>query len=350
MVARADTPNLDRLAAEGRSVPEGVIPVFPTKTFPNHYSIVTGLYPAEHGIVGNSMYDPELDDTFTIRDRDAIEDPAWWTGEPIWTTAERNGIRAATYFWVGSESPYDGIQPSYWYTYDGSVSGNDRVDQALAWLDLPAEERPRFISLYFSDVDSEGHRHGPEAPEVTHAVKQFDDHLGRLLEGLEARGLLGRIHLIVVSDHGMAAVSPDRVVFLDDYIDLADVTIVESGPNLAMNVVDGKENLILDALAGAHPELNVWKKEDMPERFHFNDNPRIPDINGYVTSGWLVVPSREGFRGASGGAHGYDNLEPSMRALFVAHGPTFEPGTTAEPFINIEIHDMLLRILGLSAP
>lgn len=350
MVARAHTPILDRLASEGRSAPEGMIPVFPTKTFPNHYAIVTGLYPAEHGIVGNSMYDPERDATFTIRDRAAVEDPAWWTGEPIWTTAERNGIRSATYFWVGSESPYDGIRPSYWYPYDSSVSGADRVDQVLSWLDLPRGERPEVITLYFSDVDSEGHRHGPDASEVTRAVEQFDAHMGRLVDGLEARKLMGRIHLIVVSDHGMAGVSPDRIVFLDDYIDLDDVTVVESGPNLAMNVTDGKEEVVFDALVGAHPELSVWKKTDMPERFHFNGNPRIPDINGYVASGWLVVPSREGFRGASGGAHGYDNQEPSMRALFVAHGPSFAPGTTAEPFENIEVHDMLLRILGLETP
>jgi len=348
---RIESPNIDRLKAEGVFAPEGMIPVFPTKTFPNHYSIVTGRYVGGHGIVGNSMYDPEMDDTFSIRDREAIEDPRWWTGEPIWTTAEKQGVRAATYYWVGSETPNDGVRPSYWFTYDGSVPNEERVDTVLEWLDLPDGERPGFISLYVSNVDDAGHRHGPESVEVDEAMKEVDSLFGRLMDGLEARGLYDQVNIMWVSDHGMSQLSRDRAVLLDDYIDLNDVYIVESGPNLAINVKDGKLDAVYNALKDAHPEMQIWKKEDLPERLHMTDNNRITDLVGYVSDGWLALPQRERFEADTrpmGGTHGYDNQEESMRAVFLSHGPAFKDGVTVEPFENIQLYNVMTDILGIT--
>jgi len=352
-LARAPTPALDRLAAEGVSAPRGMIPVFPTKTFPNHYSIVTGLYPAAHGIVGNSMFDPRLGERFSIRSREAIENPAWWIGEPIWATAERQGIRTATYFWVGSETPWNGTRPSYWHTYDGSIPNTDRVEAALDWLDLPHSERPRFISLYFSHVDDAGHRAGPNAEIVDTAMVEMDALMAQLLDGLSERGILDAVNILWVSDHGMADLDTERFIFLDDYIDLDDVFVVESGANVAINARAGKLDAVYDALQDAHPELTIWMKDDVPERFHFDldraGSHRITDLVGFVSDGWFLRASRQGFNPARdpGGTHGYDNQLASMRAVFAARGPAFRPGMVLEPFEGVHLYTLMAHLLDI---
>lgn len=347
-----DTPNLDRLIAEGAHADQGMKPVYPIKTFPNHYSIVTGLYPANHGIVSNNMYDPNMDARFAISDRDAVESEAWWSGgEPIWTAVQKQGGKAATYFWVGSEAPFEGIRPEHWYVYDGSVPGNDRVDQALEWLDLPDGDRPQFISLYFSEVDDAGHWYGPRAEETGQAVANVDGYIGRLLDSLESRDMYDRVNIIIVSDHGMSQLSPDRVVALDDYIDLGDLTFMDSNPLLGLWTVEGKTQEVFEALEGAHPNLHVWLRDTMPERFEYEGHPRIPQIVGHVDDGWSIARTRASAEAApqrfTGGTHGYDNEMESMRALFIGHGPAFQDGVTIEPFLNIELYNVMTSILGI---
>lgn len=347
-----DTPNLDRLIAEGAHADEGMIPVYPTKTFPNHYSIVTGLVPSNHGIVSNNMYDPEMDATFAISDRDAVESEVWWGGgEPIWTAVQKQGGIAATYFWVGSEAPFDGIRPAHWYVYDGSVPGTERVDQALEWLDLPDAERPRFISLYWSEVDDAGHWNGPRAEETAQAVANVDGYIGRLMEGLEKRGLYERVNILVVSDHGMSQLSPDRVVALDEYIDTDDVRYFDGSPLIGLWPEEGKTQEVFEALDGAHPNLHVWLKEDMPERFRYAHHVRIPPIIGHVDDGWSIARTREWAddnpQRFTGGTHGYDNDLESMRALFVGHGPAFRDGVTIEPFLNVELYNVMAGIMDI---
>ncbi len=347
-----DTPNLDRLIASGAHADEGMISSYPTKTFPNHYTIVTGLRPSNHGVVSNSMYDPDMDDRFTISNRQAVENPAWWSGgEPIWTAVEKAGGVAATFFWVGSESPFDGVRPTYWYQYNGSIPGADRVDQALEWLDMPDGERPNFISLYWSEVDDAGHRNGPRAPETGQSVANVDGYIGRLLDGLEERDLFDRVNIIVVADHGMAQLSRDRVVALDDYVDLADIAFMDSNPLVGIWPEDGKTQEVFEALDGAHPNLHVWLKEDFPARFEYKDHRRIPPIVGHVDDGWSVTRSRAALDANpnlfTGGTHGYDHELESMRAVFIAHGPAFRDGVTIEPFSNVEIYNVMADILGV---
>lgn len=344
-----DAPTLEALAVEGVHADEGMLPVFPSLTFPNHYSIVTGLYPENHGIVSNTMHDREMDERFTIRDRDAIEDSRWWGGEPIWVTAAKNDIRSATYFWVGSEAPVQGVQPTYWFPYDGSVSGEERIDQALAWLDLPDDERPGFVSVYFSQVDSEGHRNGIRSPEVEAAIERVDGYIARLLTGFEQRGIRDDVNLIIVSDHGMVDLSDERVIFLDDYIDLDDVDPVDVYTVVGLNPVDGAHDRVLSALQGAHPNFHVYEKGNVPDRFHYNDHPRIPDIVGIADPGWMVRRERVDFdRARFGGAtHGYDNRAEEMKSLFIATGPAFKARATVEPFENIHLYELMTHIMGI---
>ncbi len=346
---RYATPNLDRIAARGVRA-ERLRPVFPTKTFPNHYTLVTGLYPARHGIVSNAMYDPRTGASFSLGDREAVADPVWWGGEPLWVTAEEQGLTAATYFWPGSEAPIQGVRPTYWKPYDGSVPGEERVDQVLAWLDLPPAERPSLITLYFSEVDSEGHRHGPEAPETARAARAVDAHVGRLLDGLRARGLLDAVHVIVVSDHGMATTSPERVILLDEYIDLDDARIVEYSPVLMLRPDPGMADSLYAALSDAHPHLTMYRKGELPERLHFDGHPRTPPPIGLADAGWSITTraayerNPERFRG---GTHGYDNRLPSMQGIFYAQGPRLPRDTTVAMFLSVDLYALVTRILNL---
>ena len=268
---------------------ENLIPSFPPKTFPNHYTIVTGLYPGHHGIVANSIRDPETGRTFARTKPEEVRDPMWWGGEPIWVTAQRQYQTAASMFWVGAETPIGGMRPRYWRAYDGSYPPNDRVDQVLRWLDLPPAERPTFLTLYFDDTDAAGHDDGPDSRGVRNAIVRADRYLGRLLRGLERRSLTDRVNIVVVSDHGMAAVSTDRVVVLDDYISLEDVDVADINPTVGLFPKAGKEDQVYRALVKAHPRLHVYRRASTPESWHYRDHPRIPPIVGVVDEGWQML-------------------------------------------------------------
>lgn len=347
---RFETPTLHRLAAEGVRATEGMLPVFPSKTFPNHYSIATGLYPAHHGIVGNTMYDPEMDAWFRLSDRDAVEDTRWWDGEPIWVTAEKQGVTAGTFFWPGSEAPVQGIQATYWKRFDDTVPATDRVDSVLAWIDLPEANRPRLVTLYFSDTDHDGHDYGTSSEEVADAVARADAYLARLVSGLELRGILDQVNLVVVSDHGMVDVSPERVVFVEDYVDLGDSRVVEWSPILAVDPEPGRGQEIAAALDAA-PHLTVYDQATLDSVFHYSGSPRIPPIVAGADAGWTITSTHEYLEARitrfPAGMHGFDPRFPSMAALFVARGPAFRSGFESKPFENVNVYPLIAHILGL---
>jgi predicted AlkP superfamily pyrophosphatase or phosphodiesterase len=351
--SRVFTPNLQRLIARGVHA-ENLIPSFPPKTFPNHYTIATGLYPGHHGIVANSIFDAATGRLFANDKVEEVRDPMWWGGEPIWVTVERSGQRSASMFWVGSETRIGGVLPTYWKAYDVNYPAAGRVDQVLQWLDLPAAERPTFIALYFSDVDQAGHAAGPDSEAVRDAVARADGYLGRLLSGLERRGLTDRVNIAVVSDHGMAAVSSDRVLVLEDYISAADAVISDINPTVGLFPRPGREDALYQALVKAHPRLRVYRRNETPEAWHYRDHPRIPPIIGVVDEGWQILRRatrdaiREGRASPAGGQHGYDPAFMSMRGIFVAAGPAFRQGATVPAFQNIHIYNILSRVLGVT--
>ena len=347
---RAPTPALDRVAAAGVRA-ERLIPVLPTKTFPNHYTIATGLYTEHHGIVSNNIRDPELEDRFALRNRSAVQDARWWHGEPIWRTAQRQGRVAAPYFWPGSEAPIGGRHADYWQAYDGSVTNEERVDRVLELLDLPAGERPAFATVYFSDPDDAGHRYGPEAEaEVRAAVERVDAGLGRLITGLEERGWWGRVHLLVVSDHGMIGTPPDQVIVLDDYVDLETANVVDWAPVLALWPEPEHVNEVYEALSGAHPSLTLYRKEEIPDEWHYRDSPRVAPLIGVLEGGWRATSRgylelRDGRLGL--GDHGFHHELEQMGALFLAAGPQLERGKTVPPFSNVHLYELMCRLMGL---
>ena len=344
-----DAPTLEALAESGTHVEE-VTHSFPTKTFPNHYTIATGLHPANHGIISNNMYDEELGQ-FSLGNREAIEDGRWWGGEPIWVTAEKQGLTSHAFFWPGTEAEIQGVRPTEWKQYDGSVPGEDRVDQILAWLDLPDDERPDFMTLYFSKVDSRGHQYGPEHEEVGQALAEVDGYLARLLHGLEERGLLDQLNMLIVSDHGMSPTSQDRVIILDDYIDLDDVYMVDYNPVAMMNVRDERttpEDLV-EALSEA-PNSEAFVRGDLPEELHFYGHDRIPDVIVIADDEWTIStrdfferdPSR-----ADGGTHGYHPELQSMKSLAIASGPGFRSSHTVPGIHATDFYEAMTALLGL---
>jgi predicted AlkP superfamily pyrophosphatase or phosphodiesterase len=351
---KAPTPNVRSLMARGVHA-ERLIPSFPSKTFPNHYTIVTGLYPGHHGVVANNMMDPATGRRFSTSNRREVSDPMWWGGEPLWVTVRRAGQRSGSMFWVGSEAPIRGAYPDYWKPYNEALPGNARVDQILRWLDLPATERPTFLTLYFEDVDTAGHDSGPDSRAVLEAIRKVDGYLGRLLRGLERRQLHDRVNVVVVADHGMAATTNDRVVVLDDYISLGDVDVIDINPTVGLAPKPGREDAVYRALVNAHPRLKIFRRNATPEHWHYRDHPRIPPIVGVADEGWQVLPRATVLQIAlrrllpQRGQHGYDPREsPSMAGLFVAAGPAFKQGVEVPPFENVHIYTALTEILGLT--
>lgn len=345
-------PALLALARQGVRAEE-FVPSFPSKTYPNHYTLVTGLRPEHHGIVANSMWDPEWKAAFSLADRSAVEDGRWWEGEPIWVTAERRGLVTASSFWPGSEAAIGGVRPTYWGRYDDTVPDEKRVDEVLAWLDLPAEKRPRLVTLYFDEPDGGGHAFGPNSPQAGAAVAHVDALLARLRAGVAARGLDDSVDWIVVSDHGMTPVDAGKSIVLADFVDLAGVAIDDLSVFGLLRPQPGTEEAIVRALTGAHPHLHAARKGAMPERLHYRAHRRIPEIVVWADPGWTIYGTRADLAAASAksdpprGAHGYDPAERDMHGIFVAAGPSFKKGITTPPLDNVDVYPLLARLLGV---
>ncbi len=342
---RGVTPNLNALAAAGISA--SMRPSFPSITFPNHWTLVTGLRPDRSGIVGNRMEDPARPGTtFTMQ----TDDPFWWTeSEPLWVTAERAGIRSATMFWPGSNVDWKGTRPTDWQQFNGVVTDRQRVDAIIDWLRRPADTRPAFLTLYFDEVDHAGHEFGPADARMTDAVATVDRAIGRLRDGLAALGQ--QANLVVVADHGMAAISPDRLIRLYDMVPAADMRVITDGPYAGIEPAPGKQASVAAALAKPVPHLQCWPRAQIPARLAYGRNPRVPAIICLADDGWMILgsppkPDRP-FKG--GGAHGYDNDAPDMRALFLASGPAIKPLGKIATFDNVDVAPLLRDLLSLPA-
>ena len=345
---RGVTPHLAALAARGVRA-RWMTPTFPTKTFPQHYTIVTGMYPGRHAVVGNNFVDRTDGALFRSRDSLIVRQPRWWGGEPIWVTAERQGARAFSLMWPGSEAAIGGVSPSRWRAYDGRLADTARVDSVLAWLALPPAERPRFVTLYFEEPDWSGHEHGPDAPEMNRALRRVDAMIGRLAAGLARLDLAGVVNVVVVSDHGLAPTSLDRVMLLEDLVDTAQVRLIESGPFILLDTRPGTHPDSVLARLRRSPHLRVYRDSLTPAEWRYPPGPRVPPIVGVAEDGWLLLGDRAALERRrtriNGGEHGDDPRPPDMRALFVAAGPAFRRGAVVEPFANVHVYELLARVL-----
>ncbi|ATC32212.1 alkaline phosphatase family protein [Caulobacter vibrioides] len=343
---RGDTPVMKALAENGARA--AMRPSFPTVTFPNHYTLITGKRPDRNGIVGNTMVDPSVSpDKFTMRSLA----PAWWSqAKPFWVSVEQQGKRAAAMFWPGSEVEIDGVRPSRWVKFNAEMLGEARVDQVLSWLDSADGPPIAFSTLYFDIVDTQGHHYGPDSPEVRAAAASVDTALGRLVEGLKARGRFENTDIVIVADHGMAPLPATNRVVLDDLVDISKIQLVTTGAVTSFSPKPGERKAVEKAfLSKPLPHMTCWKKARIPARFHYGRNPRVPAIVCLSETGWYTTteaakqkPSERD--GKDGGAHGFDPYDPTMRAVFVAHGPSFKPGVTLPVFDNVDIYALLAKV------
>lgn len=346
---RFTPPTLSTLAAQGVRA-DGLVPVFPSKTFPSHYTIVTGLYPDRHGIISNNMVDPTLPGRFTLSNREVQQDTRWWGGEPLWITAERQGQIAATMFWPGSDAEIAGGRPTFWRMFEHELSNEARVDQVLAWLTQPAGGGPTFLTVYFSEVDSAGHDEGPDSAATRAAAQHVDTAIARLVAGVEAAGVADRTNYVLVSDHGMSPVARERTIVLDDYLDVSTVDLVDSSPIAALNPRSGSIDALYMALKDKHPALQVFTRENLPAHYRLRGHPRLPAVIAIADDAWHIT-TRAGLQreddDVRGGAHGYEPRHRSMHGLFIASGPQFRSGVVVPSFENVHIYELVCRVLGL---
>jgi predicted AlkP superfamily pyrophosphatase or phosphodiesterase len=341
--------HLDAVAREGATAPDGMLPAYPSVTFPNHYTLVTGLYPEHHGIVAMSFYDPQRKERYVFNDPKTVTDGSWYRGVPLWSLAEKQGMRAACFFWPGSEAEIAGARPSYYLKYDEKVPDEERVDQVVDWLKLPAAKRPHFVTLYFSEVDHAGHEYGPDAPETRAAVRHVDSMIGTL------RAHLAKLHLpidlVVVSDHGMAT-EQGGWIDLDQYVDF---TGVETAGSLMYPDSEQEAAKLYAKLRIVSNKFKVYRRDRMPAELDYTGEPRIGDpvvvptgpysirVHGPADSVRDHPPNK--------GVHGYDpGSVPEMRAIFYAEGPDIRKGTRLKSFENVNVYPFLAEILGLNAP
>ena len=340
---------LRRLAEQGGRA-EAMRPSYPSLTFPNHYTLVTGLHPDRHGIVNNSMRDPELG-SFAMHLRTAVADGRWWGGEPVWITARRHGLRTATLFWPGSEADVQGQHPDDWLPYDAGVDSTARVRQVLDWLARPESERPDFMTLYFEQVDTVGHEQGPDSLALRHAVRSVDSALAALIEGIEASPWAGRINLVLVADHGMAAIDESRPILLDELVDPRSFELVSFGASVGIEPRRGRRAEVEAALLREHAHMRCYRPQDFPPEWLFGTHARVPTITCQAepphiiaTRRVLAMPGRKTKRGG----HGYDPALPEMQALFVGHGPAFRPGSTVSRVHSVDVYALLCRLLDIA--
>jgi predicted AlkP superfamily pyrophosphatase or phosphodiesterase len=344
------TPNLDRLAREGCKA-VSLKPSYPSKTFPNHYAIATGLYPDHNGIIQNSFYDPQLDRLFRMGDRKAVEDSIFWQGEAIWETAEKQGIHTASYFWVGSETNAR-YRPDMRKIYEDGFPFRQQIDTVFKWLSLPSPERPGLVMFYFAEPDKTSHKFGPVSRPTRKTVRRLDHLVGILVKGLD------RIHreenldidLVILSDHGMGFIPPGHQIFLEDHVDMQKIKRINGGnPVINIEPQPGERDAVYSQLK-AVPHLKVWKKEDLPEKYHYGTNPRVAGLIVEADSAYgLEIRHRKGAGKFlySRGMHGYDPDNRDMHGIFYAMGPSFKTGYTQPAFPNVDIYDLLAKILGI---
>lgn len=339
-----DTPNLDKIAETGVKA-ESMIASFPTKTFPNHYTLATGLYPDHHGIVLNSFYDPESERYYAILNREAVKDGNFYGGEPIWVTAEMQGVKTASLFWVGSEAEIKGVRPSIWKKYDHGLPYTDRIDTVLSWLEKPESNRPHLIMWYFDQPDGVGHDYGPDSPETGQTVHYLDSLVGVFMKRINGLPFAERVNFIVTSDHGMGNIFEEKVVMLDEYLESEWIAEIQGGnPNWNILAENGFEDEIYEALSQIN-HISCWRSGEVPAELNYGTHPRTLDFTIVADSAWSVFYDEPGTY--FGGTHGFDNHNPDMQTIFYAYGPAFRRNYSHPAFENVNLYGIMCYVLQL---
>jgi predicted AlkP superfamily pyrophosphatase or phosphodiesterase len=347
---RLALPHFRRVVARGVRA-QALRPVFPAITFPNHYSLVTGLYPGRHGIVENSFFDPVRNAAYSFRNEATVTDGTWYGGEPIWVTGESQGMVTACFFWPGSEAAIKGVRPTFWNKYDGTVSNARRVETVLDWLRRPDTQRPHLITLYFSDIDSASHRGPLDGPDVEKAVMAMDAVLGTLLDGIDALPNRDRVIVLLTSDHGMANTSATQTVQLSSLVDTSNIRPSFSGAVTGLHVSGGRDSAqrVRDRLNAKLTHGRAYLRPELPDRYHLRETPRAGDVIVVMDEGWTMATSiiNRGLIQNAWGEHGWAPEVASMRGIFLIAGPGIRKGVTIPEVENVDVYPLMTELLGL---
>ncbi|XP_010582599.1 PREDICTED: ectonucleotide pyrophosphatase/phosphodiesterase family member 5 [Haliaeetus leucocephalus] len=342
-IYKVSTPNFHYAMENGVHVKQ-VTNVFITKTYPNHYTMVTGLYAESHGIVANEMYDPILNETFSLNKMDIHNSKFWEEASPIWVTNQKEGHKTGAAMWPGTDVKIHGVFPTYYMPYNESVSFEDRVARLIDWF--TSEEPINFGLLYWEQPDEMGHILGPENPLMGPIISDIDKKLGYLMSELKKAKLWDVINVIITSDHGMSQSSSERIIELDQYVNRELYEVIDHSPAVAILPKEGKLDEVYEALASAHPNMTVYKKEQIPDRLHYKHNSKIQPILAVADKGWEIVYNKsDGFQF---GNHGYDNTLPEMHPIFLAVGPAFRKNATKEVMNATDLYPLLCHLLGIN--
>lgn len=343
---KTNTPNFDKLISSGVTM-KYMNNSFVTNTFPCHYTMATGLYPETHGILANTMYDPEFNSTFSMSNTES----RWWEGgEPIWITAVKNNLQSGVYFWPGSEATIHNLTATRWMKYNQTIPFTVRVDTVLGWL---SDDNFDLGVLYYHEPDSTGHRYGPDDPEIPKVIELMDTSLGYLMEKIEASELKDKVNLIVTSDHGMTNIDLiNRVVDLSKYVNSSILkSVVDTGSSSHLRPQPGKDQELKDALKDVE-HIHVFLKDEIPERFHLKNNRRVMPVFAYADEGWMISKNATSSALQAKtykGSHGYDNTLDNMKPIFIASGPAFKVKVTVDPIQSVDIYPLICHILNMKA-
>jgi len=343
---RGLSPNLEFIRQNGTSA-LSLRPSFPSKTFPNHQSIITGMYIENHGIIANTFRDEFNNELYRMGDTSAVRNPRWYLGEAFWETAERNGITTASYFWPGSELNLSYRRPTYYEAYEHNRDYAKRVEGVINWLKLPTEKRPHFITLYFDDTDTQGHRYGPDSEELNNAIKRVDGMIGLLFHKLDEIKMRDSVNIIVVSDHGMTNISDEHVINIENLLKRSDCKFFDNGPLMTIEAPKEKLNEVYEFLKKNETHFKVYKKSEMPEYYHYKNHPFIGELLLVADMGWSLISNRRGEYDSKGN-HGYDNNHLDMHGIFLAVGPNFKSGYKTGTVWNIDIYPLLCKIFHIT--
>ncbi|HKI79898.1 MAG TPA: alkaline phosphatase family protein [Ignavibacteriaceae bacterium] len=347
---RGITPNIEYMKEHGASA-ISLRPDFPSKTFPNHYSIVTGMYPENHGLIANSFINPFTHEKYKNSDPNSSTDGKWYLGEALWETAKRNGIKTASYFWPGSELKLDYRRPDYFEHYEQDRPYDKRIQGVIDWLQLPEKVRPHFVTLYFDTTDLAGHDFGPESQKINNAIMYADSALGKLFEKLHEINMFDKVNIILVSDHGMTSVSNKRVVNVEEILKNYKITYQENGPFMLIQPEKSKVEEVYEKLKQNDNQFRVFKRKEIPACYHYSDNPFISDIVLFADLGWSLVDNRSAKwmeKVDEGGNHGFDNFTLDMNGIFYAIGPAFKEGYRTGTVNNIDIYPLMCKIFDIT--
>ena len=338
-----DTPNFDKFISTGVHS-KSLIPVFPSLTFPNHYSIATGSYTNAHKILSNSFFSKTLDKKYSMRDSKSVQNGDFYGMEPIWVTAEKNNIKSATYFWIGSEAEILGCRPSIYKKYDGAVPFESRVDSVVTWFEYPEDKRPKLTMLYFSEPDYTGHGYGTEGDEIISSIREMDALLGYTIDRLKTLDIYNKLDIIIVSDHGMANVSKDRVVLLDNYINLDQFNAIIGPTITSLNIKYNKSIININDIE----YLSIFAKDEIPDKYYFK-NDDAPDYLLVADEEWFIstTSNMKKNKHFPAGMHGYTSDNISMHGIFMASGPSFYNGVLVDSFENINIYPLICQIFSM---